>query len=87
MNNQLLLDVGLARAFVEFSAQKAANSVRSIRPTSARVELFAIEQSRLCDVAPYFDYRAYSKLAPVDSRTFRPISGSSTFSERSTKAM
>jgi prostaglandin-endoperoxide synthase 2 len=67
MNNQLLLDIGLARAFAEVSAQKAAKlGALNTADDLLDIEVLAIEQGRLCDVAPYVDYRGYVKLAPVE---------------------
>lgn len=73
MNNAIVIDSGLARGFVDLSAQKASrlgvfNTSEHILPR----ELFAIEQGRLCELASYSDYRAYSSLPRP--QTFEDIS-------------
>jgi prostaglandin-endoperoxide synthase 2 len=66
MNNQLLIEAGLARAFVEMSSQSAGKlGALNTAEDLLDFEVRAINQARLCDVAPYVDYRDYVKLAPV----------------------
>jgi prostaglandin-endoperoxide synthase 2 len=60
MDNRLLLDAGLARAFTDISAQRAGglgafNTPDALLP----VEEKAIAQGRLVSLAPFGDYRAY----------------------------
>ena len=67
MNNQLLLDIGLARAFAGVSAQRAGTlGAFNTADDLLDIEVLAIDQGRLCDVAPYVDYRGYVKLPPVE---------------------
>ena len=66
LNNKLLTAIGLARAFIEVSAQNAGklaalNTADDLIP----IEVSAIKQGRVCDVGPYVSYRDYVKLSPV----------------------
>lgn len=63
MNNRILLNAGLTRAFVDLSSQDAGrlgafNTADALLP----IEEKAIEQGRICHVRPYCDYRAYVRL-------------------------
>ncbi len=63
MNNQLLLDAGLRRAFTDISGQRAGrlgpfNTPEPLLGLEAR----AIDQGRLAELAPYTDYREYVSL-------------------------
>ncbi|MGH9268055.1 MAG: peroxidase family protein, partial [Acidimicrobiales bacterium] len=63
LNNQPLLTAGLANAFVQVSAQKAArlgafNTAAALVP----IERQAIEQGRRVRLAPYADYRRYMNM-------------------------
>lgn len=63
MDNRPLLDAGLAGAFVDMSSQPAGrlgpmNTTDALLP----VEMAAINQGRLCNLASYSDYRAYVSL-------------------------
>lgn len=59
MNNKILIDAGLARSFVDLSAQKAGR-IGAFNTTDALlfVEKLALEQDAICELAPYSDYRA-----------------------------
>lgn len=64
LNNRPLLDIGLAQAFVDMSAQPAAklgafNTARAL----LSVEFNAVRQGRVCNVAPYVSYRKYVSLS------------------------
>jgi len=64
MNNNLLLEGGLARAFSDMSSQPAGelgafNTIEVL----LHLELDAIKQGRLCELASYGDYRAYVGLS------------------------
>jgi prostaglandin-endoperoxide synthase 2 len=63
MDNRLLIDAGLARAFADMSAQRAGQ-IGPFNTADALVEVEkrAIEQGRLCRLAPYSDYRKYVTL-------------------------
>ncbi|HEY6763804.1 MAG TPA: peroxidase family protein [Candidatus Sulfotelmatobacter sp.] len=63
MNNQLLLDAGLLRAFTDISAQ-AAGCLGALNTADAllQIELNSIMQGRICAVASYSDYREYVHL-------------------------
>ncbi len=68
MNNQLLLEGGLARAFSDMSAQ-AAGELGAFNTIDAllHLEMDAIKQGRLCELASYSDYRDYVSLPrPTD---------------------
>jgi prostaglandin-endoperoxide synthase 2 len=63
MNNQLLLEAGLARAFSDMSSQPAGelgafNTIDAL----LNLEMDAIKQGRLCELASYSDYRDYVSL-------------------------
>ena len=63
MNNQLLLNGGLAAAFSEMSAQTAGrlggfNTAEDL----VHLEIDAIKQGQLCELASYGDYREYVSL-------------------------
>ena len=63
MNNRPLLEGGLVAGFADLSAQAAGrlgafNTADALLP----VELRAIKQGRLCDLAPYSDYCKYVSL-------------------------
>ncbi len=64
MNNQLLLEGGLARSFSDLSSQ-AAGELGAFNTIDAllRLEMDAIKQGRLCELAPYSDYRAHVSLS------------------------
>jgi prostaglandin-endoperoxide synthase 2 len=68
MNNRLLLDGGLARAFVDMSSQRAGRlGAFNTSKALLAVETNAIEQGRRCRLAPYGDYRHYVSLPrPAD---------------------
>jgi prostaglandin-endoperoxide synthase 2 len=64
MDNRPLLDAGLARAFADLSSQRAGhlgafNTADALLP----VEMRAIDQGRLCHLAPYVNYREYVSLS------------------------
>lgn len=64
MNNQLLLEGGLTRAFSDMSSQPAGelgafNTIDDL----LHLEEAAIKQGRLCELASYSDYRAYVSLS------------------------
>lgn len=64
MNNRLLIDGGLRRAFTDMSSQRAAR----LGPFNTaeflwEIETRAIDQGRLADLAPYTDYRDYVSLS------------------------
>jgi len=63
MNNQLLLDGGLAGAFSDMSSQ-AAGRLGGFNTADALVhlEIDAIKQGQLCELASYSDYREYVSL-------------------------
>lgn len=63
MNNNLLLDVGLKKAFAEMSAQ-ATGEIGAFNTTTSLLgmEKKAIEQGRLVQLASYNEYREYVKL-------------------------
>lgn len=60
MDNRPLIGAGLARAFADMSAQRAAR-LGHFNTAEALLgfEMLAIAQGRRCRVAPYADYRAY----------------------------
>lgn len=59
LDNRPLLEAGLARAFVDISAQRAGALGAFNTPQALwRVEAKAIHQGRVCAIAPYADYRA-----------------------------
>jgi prostaglandin-endoperoxide synthase 2 len=63
MNNKLLLDGGLRRAFADMSSQRAGR----LGPFNTaeflwEIETRAIDQGRLAELAPYTDYRQYVSL-------------------------
>jgi prostaglandin-endoperoxide synthase 2 len=68
MDNRRFLGAGLARAFADMSAQRAGhlgafNTAAALVP----IEQHAIDQGRVCHVAPYAAYRRYVSLtAPAD---------------------
>jgi prostaglandin-endoperoxide synthase 2 len=63
MDNRLLLGAGLARAFADLSAQRAGRlGAFNTAEALLGVEMHAIDQGRLCRIAPYVDYRKYVKL-------------------------
>ena len=66
MNNPLLIQRGLAGAFGDMSEQRAGR-LGAFNTPDALIgrEIFAIEQGRLCEVAPYVDYRAYVGLPRI----------------------
>jgi prostaglandin-endoperoxide synthase 2 len=64
MNNNLLIGGGLARAFADMSSQPAGelgafNTIEAL----LHLEMDAINQGRLCELASYSDYRAYVTLS------------------------
>lgn len=63
MNNRLLLDAGLLRAFADMSSQTAGR-ITAFNTADAllHLETDAIKQGRLCDLASYSDYREYVSL-------------------------
>jgi prostaglandin-endoperoxide synthase 2 len=63
MNNQLLLDAGLAGAFASMSSQQAAR-LGAFNTNAALIdfEVKAIEQGRLCKLDSYANYREYVSL-------------------------
>lgn len=68
LNNELLTSASLADAFVSLSCQKAArlgafNTAEALWP----IELDSINQGRVCNLAPYADYRAYVSLQKPSS--------------------
>lgn len=73
MNNQLLLDAGLASAFASMSAQRAGR-LGAFNTNAALIdfELKAIEQGRLCKLDSYASYREYVSLEKP--KTFSAIS-------------
>ncbi len=73
MNNQLLLDAGLASAFASMSAQRAGR-LGAFNTNAALIgfELKAIEQGRLCKLDSYASYREYASLEKP--KTFSAIS-------------
>jgi prostaglandin-endoperoxide synthase 2 len=63
MNNRLLLDAGLRRAFTGISGQRAGRLGPFNTPERLLdLETRAIGQGRLLDLAPYTDYREYVSL-------------------------
>jgi prostaglandin-endoperoxide synthase 2 len=63
MNNQLLLDSGLTKAFASMSALRAGRlGAFNTSPALVPFELKAIEQDRLCKLASYSKYREYVSL-------------------------
>lgn len=68
-----LIATGLRRAFVDMSAQPAGKlGPFNTAPALVGVEALALDQGRLCDVAPYVKYKEYiSRKAP---RSFEEIS-------------
>lgn len=64
MDNHFLLAQGLAGAFTDFSSEKAGRlGALNTANTLVDVEMFAINQGRLCEVAPYTEYRDYVSLS------------------------
>lgn len=63
MNNQLLLNAGLASAFASMSAQQAGR-LGAFNTNAALIgfEVKAIEQGRLCELDSYANYRKYVSL-------------------------
>jgi prostaglandin-endoperoxide synthase 2 len=62
-NNRLLFDKGLGDAFVGVSSQPAGRLGAFNTPDPIlHLEPAAIKQGRLCELAPYADYREYVKL-------------------------
>ncbi|MDQ4070389.1 MAG: heme peroxidase [Actinomycetota bacterium] len=60
LNNEPLLNVGLAGAFVGISSQKAARlGAFNTAPALVPIEKQAIDQGRRVRLAPYTDYRKY----------------------------
>ncbi len=64
LDNRPLLDAGLARGFADMSSQRAGR----LGPFNTADDLLglekrAIDQGRLCQLAPYGDYRAYVGLS------------------------
>lgn len=63
MNNQLLLDAGLVRAFVDMSAQTAGRiGAFNTHVALIDLEVKAVEQGRLCKLDSYTNYREYVSL-------------------------
>jgi prostaglandin-endoperoxide synthase 2 len=59
-NNSLIIKAGLGRAFTDLSSQKAArlgpfNTAKALLP----IEWNSINQGRICNIAPYADYKVY----------------------------
>lgn len=73
MNNQLLLDAGLVRAFTDMSTQQAGR-LGAFNTNAGLVgfEVKAIEQGRLCRLDSYASYREYVSLSKP--KTFSDIS-------------
>ncbi len=72
LDNRLLLEAGLGRAFVDISAQRAGALGAFNTPEALwRVEEKAIHQGRVCDIAPYADYRECARMGKPGS--FRAI--------------
>lgn len=68
MNNQLLLEAGLAGAFAEISSQTAGR-LGGFNTADAllHLEVDAIKQGQFCELASYSDYREYVSLSrPAD---------------------
>jgi prostaglandin-endoperoxide synthase 2 len=64
MDNRLLIDAGLARAFADMSAQRAGHlGPFNTAEVLLDVEKRAIDQGRLCHLAPYGNYRQYLGLS------------------------
>jgi prostaglandin-endoperoxide synthase 2 len=64
MDNRPLIKTGLARSFVELSAQRAGQlGAFNTADALLEIEKLAIMQGRLCHLAPYADYRAHVSLA------------------------
>lgn len=58
MDNRLLLMAGLTKSFVELSSQRAGRLGAFNTPSALHmVEMLAIEQGRICQLAGYADYR------------------------------
>ena len=87
LNNKLLTAIGLARAFIEVSAQNPRKARRTqYRRTTNTDRGQRHKPGRVCDVGPYVSYRDYVKLSPVTK--FEEISkdaGSSTSLGHSTR--
>jgi len=63
MNNALLLNAGLGRAFAELAAQPATElGPRNTAAALLPMEEASVRQDRLSRTPPYADYRAYVKL-------------------------
>jgi prostaglandin-endoperoxide synthase 2 len=68
MRNDLLLDGGLVQAFSEFGSETAGRlGVQNTADALLDIEMAAVNQGRLCNVAPYSDYREYVQLKRPDS--------------------
>ena len=73
LNNEPLVGNGLSNSFTDMSSQRAGRLGAFNTDTSLLfLESFAINQGRLCQVAPYGDYRNYVGLARP--RTFEDVS-------------
>lgn len=73
MNNKLLLDSGLAPAFISMSSQQAARlGPFNTNQALLGFEVKAIEQDRLCQLDSYANYRAYCSMPKP--KTFADIS-------------
>ena len=63
MNNKILLNVGLKKAFVDMSDQHAGEiGAFNTAASLLHLEKMAIDQGRLCQLASYSDYREYVSL-------------------------
>ena len=63
MNNNLLLNVGLEKAFVDMSDQHAGEiGAFNTAASLLHLEKMAIDQGRQCQLASYSDYRGYVSL-------------------------
>jgi prostaglandin-endoperoxide synthase 2 len=73
MNNQLLLDAGLVRAFADMSSQAAGRlGAFNTNTQLLEIEVKAINQGRLCHLDSYANYRKYVSLEKP--KTFAEIS-------------
>lgn len=73
MNNQLLLDAGLVRAFADMSSQAAGRlGAFNTNAHLLEIEVKAINQGRLCHLDSYANYRKYVSLE--NPKTFAEIS-------------
>ncbi|WP_262386420.1 hypothetical protein ROLI_004530 [Roseobacter fucihabitans] len=67
MNNQPLIQTGLAQAFEDMSAQKAGElGPRNTTEALLNVEEASVAQGRFCELRPFSDYLEYMRRLPIE---------------------